>query len=109
MCVGNICLFSETITVEGENFIAYRDLSLKPVDKRAIPSCDGVYGTMTLDYPHEWIEYTFTVEKTGLYDVRLICWGDWQKSFELSLTLTRANSENIQNIKFAFKGRDYGE
>ena len=102
-------LLAQTIIVEAERFSNFNNIAFEEIEEEIIPACGGGRVLKGLDYPDEWTEYKFTVDKTAWYSVSLRCRGDEGKRYKLKLMLTSADVQEPLIVGFTFRGRGYGQ
>lgn len=86
------------ITVQAETYSSSHN-----VDWDAIRSIGGrLYG---LGAAGEWTQYTFTTGDFGVYEVLMLCWGELNMPYSLSLTVYDGSVIGNQTIYFSFTGK----
>jgi hypothetical protein len=89
---------AEKVTIQAESYSSSLNL-----DWDSIRSFGGrLYG---LGAPGEWTQYTFTMSAFGTYGVMMLCWGELNTQYSLSLTYYDDAGLGEQTIYFSFTGR----
>lgn len=94
---------AEDILIYASDYTASHDISLAPIEVNLLGWLTG------LDYPGEWVQYSFTASEFGTNRTQLAVRGAENVPYHLTLSFVADGSGTEQTMTFDFIGAGFGD